>query len=487
MIVRLLRLVVATAVATTALVAVLPVAGRGRVPPTVFREVPVALEGLLERGARAVRTDDGLRPANTTWTRHASVCSPVTFTMAGVVWRQEGDEEVQAQVSWGTESATEGAARVDADPLHAPDPSSPEWTGLVGTDPVWTGGARCLRFRLRLPAGGDYSGLRVAYINTSGTADGGEPTADATWGLSPASARAPKPRIISRRGWGANERLRNCRPEYADQLRMAYVHHTVNGNTYSRAEADDIIRGIYAYHTNSLGYCDIAYNFLIDRYGRVYEGRFGGITRPVIGAHAMGFNTRSAGVAAVGDFGSHRPSRALVNAYRRLLAWRLDIAHIPPRGKTTMVSAGGSNQRFDKGQRVRLSVISGHRDTGYTACPGDRLYGLLAAIRRGVERRGLPKIYRPRKSRTAIRPGRSKARIQAGLSHRVAWEIVIKNKDGAVVRTFHGKAGDIERTWDGTRRSGAPVRRGPYRAVLSAKDGKREARRARLVFRVRPA
>jgi uncharacterized protein with LGFP repeats len=176
---------------------------------------------------------------------------------------------------------------------------------------------------------------------------------------------------------------------------MAYVHHTVNSNAYSPSRADDLIRGIYAYHVKGRHYCDIAYNFLIDRFGRIFEGRYGGMDQPVIGGHAMGFNTGSTGIAALGTFTTAAPTKAMVNAYKRLLAWRLDVAHLRPTGKSVMESGGGSAQKFKKGQLVTLPVIAGHRDTGYTTCPGTRLYKRLGPIRRAAESIGLPKIWSP--------------------------------------------------------------------------------------------
>jgi hypothetical protein len=476
MIGRLLRFFVATLMATTGLVALLPAAGRSRIPPTVVREVRVDLEGLLPSGARVRTTADGLVAREGVWTREARTCAPIHFTMAGLVWQQEGTEPVHAELSWGSGESAE----VDAVPAEGPDPSSPDWTGLVGTDPVWTDGADCLRFRLRVPEGDALSGLRVAFINTSGTADGRKPAAS-SWGLPPASAMTRRPGLVRRKEWGANESLRNCRSDYADRVRMAFVHHTVNDNNYARGEADDLVRGIYAYHTNSLGYCDIAYNFLIDRFGRAYEGRSGGVTRPVIGAHAMGFNTGSTGVAALGDFQRRGPSRAMLAGYRRLLAWRLDVAHVEPTGWATMTSAGGSNQRFEEGERVRLRAISGHRDTGYTVCPGDRLYRKLPSIRSGAEARGLPKIWRPRASRSRITVRGPESRLRATLSGKLIWRILIRDRDGTLVRLFHGRGAKVNRTWRGTDLIGKPVKDGRYLVTFAAENaGGGTARRARL-------
>ena len=129
------------------------------------------------------------------------------------------------------------------------------------------------------------------------------------------------------------------------------------------------MRGIQLYHVKSNGWNDIGYNFLVDRYGTVYEGRYGGIDRNVVGAHARGFNTGSVGVAVIGTFESGAAPAAAQSSLERLLAWRLDLAHVDPARDAHRVSGG--SERFPAGIPVFLRAVSGHRDTGLTACPGD--------------------------------------------------------------------------------------------------------------------
>ena len=90
------------------------------------------------------------------------------------------------------------------------------------------------------------------------------------------------------------------------------------------------MRGIEVYHVKGNGWNDIGYNFLVDKYGQVFEGRYGGVDKNVIGAHAEGFNTGSVGVAVLGTYGSAAPPAAARTALANLLAWRLDVAHVDP-------------------------------------------------------------------------------------------------------------------------------------------------------------
>ncbi|MGH3366991.1 MAG: hypothetical protein ACRDOY_07300 [Nocardioidaceae bacterium] len=193
---------------------------------------------------------------------------------------------------------------------------------------------------------------------------------DATTATPVATVSAPKPRIRSRAAWGANERLRSGSPRYSNGFRGAFVHHTVNANGYSRAQVPAIIRGIYAYHTQRLGWSDIGYNFLLDRFGRIWEGRYGGVARHVIGAHTLNYNEETFAMSAIGNFdiSSGIPNRRMVAAYGALFGWKLGLDGIPAQSHQWL------NGRW-------LPAIQGHRDVGQTACPGRYLYAKMPAIR----------------------------------------------------------------------------------------------------------
>lgn len=189
----------------------------------------------------------------------------------------------------------------------------------------------------------------------------------------------PRPKIVTRRGWGADEKLRERGFVYTKKVKAAFVHHTASGNTYWCSQVPSVIRGIYRYHVLSSGWRDIGYNFLVDRCGNIYEGRAGGVAKAVKGAHTLGFNTDSTGIAVLGTFTGSKPSQSAVNAIARLTAWKLGLYGVNPTGKTYLKSGGGN--LYKKGKNVRLNVISGHRDGFATECPGRLLYGKLGTAR----------------------------------------------------------------------------------------------------------
>ncbi|MEI7032493.1 N-acetylmuramoyl-L-alanine amidase [Streptomyces pratensis] len=189
----------------------------------------------------------------------------------------------------------------------------------------------------------------------------------------------PRPGIVTRKGWGADERLRERTFAYTKTVKAAFVHHSATGNNYTCKQAPAMLRSIYRYHVKSNGWRDIGYNFAVDKCGNIYEGRAGGVKRAVLGAHTLGFNSNSMGIAVLGTYSSSNPPTAAVNAVAKLTAWKLGLFGANPKGKVTLVS-GGSN-KHKKGKKVKLNVISGHRDGFATECPGSRLYKKLGTAR----------------------------------------------------------------------------------------------------------
>ncbi|MGV9879099.1 peptidoglycan recognition protein family protein [Streptomyces sp. NPDC003006] len=189
----------------------------------------------------------------------------------------------------------------------------------------------------------------------------------------------PRPRIITRKGWGADERIRERGFAYSKTVKAAFVHHSASGNNYRCSQAASVLRSIYRYHVKSSGWRDLGYNFAIDKCGNIYEGRAGGVAKPVLGAHTRGFNVNSTGIAVLGSYSSANPPKAAVDAIARLTAWKLGLYGADPSGTTHLTSGGGN--LYKKGTNVRLQVISGHRDGFATDCPGSRLYGKLDTIR----------------------------------------------------------------------------------------------------------
>lgn len=186
------------------------------------------------------------------------------------------------------------------------------------------------------------------------------------------------PHVITRKQWGADETLVRSAPGYAQKIERAVVHHTSGSNGYTKSQSASIVRGILTYHAVTRGWSDIGYNFLVDKYGQIFEGRAGGVGRGVIGAHAQGFNTGTVGISTLGTYNAAAPSAAAQTAIAQIIGWKGKIHGFDPTGRST-VTSGGSN-RYSAGTQVTLNRVIGHRDVGFTDCPGDSFYPLMSKL-----------------------------------------------------------------------------------------------------------
>lgn len=391
-----------------------------------------------------------------------------SFGLVGLTWTGgPSDDPADIQVRVRTGQRWSGWEEVGvAD--DGPDDGTQDAAGqgsLRGTAPVLTGPADAVQVRVRTVTGAEPPGLTVHLV------DPGSSPADADPAAVPAGsavAATPAPAIITRRQWGADESLVRGTPAASSRVKALFLHHTDGSNDYSPAAAAAQVRAVLAFHTKVRGWNDIGYNFLVDRFGRIYEGRAGSIDAPMLGAHTGGFNRDSLGIATMGNFEVARPPAAMVGAVQRLMAWEAARYEIDPRGSTTLTSAGGGTSRYPAGRTVRLRTLSGHRDVGATDCPGQYLYSRLPAIRAAVAaamRPGLgpvPTVYRE-----ITRQGGAPMTFAARIPTRQRWRMTVTGLCGGTVRTLTGRSiGRITVPWDLTDDAGQPVPAGVYRLRL---------------------
>ncbi|MDX6657640.1 MAG: hypothetical protein QOH62_2433 [Solirubrobacteraceae bacterium] len=259
-------------------------------------------------------------------------------------------------------------APLRASGAHGPD--SP--LRATASDPVWVGDADELQLRGRRRA------LRLQFVAV--------PAAARQRHVAARSAQVDgAPAMITRAQWGPGFKARVA-PSYGE-VQMAFVHHTVNANDYAPQDSAGIVLGIAKYHRDHNGWNDIGYNFLVDKYGQIFEGRGGGIDQAVIGAQAEGWNRVSTGVANLGTFSDVAQTPQAIDAISRLLAWKMTLHAIPCEGTVVVTSGGGSTNRYKYGTQVTMQRISGHRDGCSTECPGNALYAQLPEIRSGAAAR----------------------------------------------------------------------------------------------------
>jgi SpoIID/LytB domain protein len=286
-----------------------------------------------------------------------------SFSMLGVTWDPDDrSADLAVDVKWRHDGRWSSWTPLDLE--LGPDVEG----GRPGTEPQWTDASDGVAVRVTSTTGHEPSGLRVAMIDPGATPD-----------VRPVAATVAQPPIIMRSQWGASAGGSCSSPIYGATTLGAVIHHTAGSNSYTKAQSAGIVKATQAYHVNSRDWCDIGYNFLVDKYGQIFEGRKGGITKPVRAAHSGNdaVNQQTMGVSLMGTFSSTEPTAAMKSSVAHLVAWRFAQYNRPAKGT---YSLGGKT----------LNRIAGHRNVVSTECPGAKAYAWLSAgggLRDAVEDR----------------------------------------------------------------------------------------------------
>lgn len=410
------------------------------------------------------------------------------FDMVGITWEGERNEDDEDNLGADAQENEAGADDHGGNPDNAiaqvrgsaDGRNWTEWIGLTeevdlpdpGTDeagkehsaagPVYLGDARHIQLRWN-PGKRDRSLPTVHLLDIRGrTASAGERARSVLEGLfwsnhTAASASSAQPPITMRPQWGADESMRRADPGYGS-VRAGAVHHTVNSNSYGCGDSPALVRGIYSFHVNGNGWNDIGYNFLVDRCGQIFEGRYGGIEMPVIGAHTYNFNYATTGVSMIGDFSSASIPGAMYNSVVSVLDWKLDLHGVNPLWQSTITGYDGS-------PTLTVRNVSGHRDFGGSACPGNGAYASLNSMATDAYNRGGQKIFAPGATPHIVDWNGSSfgpTTITGNLKQSEPWVIRIFDSAGAEIRNFAGSSNFASATWNGNADIGQPVLEGTY-------------------------
>ncbi|WP_454978873.1 N-acetylmuramoyl-L-alanine amidase [Corynebacterium propinquum] len=226
--------------------------------------------------------------------------------------------------------------------------------------------------------------LNAVFVNGNASAGAGqaenaiEQTANLSVGM---------PSVVTRQGWGANESYRgNCGATGMDYNALT-LHHTAGSNNYDAASAAAQVRGAYQYHTQTLGWCDIGYHALVDKFGTIYEGRRGGLNDGVMGAHAGGYNQGTFGISMVGNYEVAPINEAIIQSVGQIAGWRAAQSGFDPSGTIQMTSGGSSYAKYPAGDTRTFQRFHGHRDVGATTCPGQHAVARWSDIRNATNKK----------------------------------------------------------------------------------------------------
>lgn len=252
--------------------------------------------------------------------------------------------------------------------------------GRFGTEPFVSGNAEKVQVQVTGAADELPADLRLSIVTP-----GGPPTSLTTARANAAVAITATKEgntgralgIRPRSDWAGTAYQPPSAPTYTT-IKAAVVHHTAGTNTYTQTEVPGILRGIAAYHMTSQGWNDVGYNFLVDKYGGMWEGRSGSLdaaaTQMVQGAHALGYNSNTMGVSVLGTYSTVAPTDASFTALKTVMSFRFDLARLDARDRSGILDKNGAD----------MARIVGHRDVNSTDCPGQLLWNRLPALREQV-------------------------------------------------------------------------------------------------------
>ena len=488
-----------TALALVPAFLVVPVAGgqasdaepvRAEVRSLALSGVPAgALLGTpgVGTGVRAAGSDHDHDPVLGPTRLRAAAALPATdvapFGLVGVTAAEAFDPGTRVVVRVRQDGAWTDWMHVPVSE-HMPDPGTEEYErARFGTEPVVASDADGVQVRIDTPSGEVPADTRLVMIDNPvrpEDAELGHESAPA----SSAQAVANRPRIITRAEWGADESLKRGTVSYSPRIKVAFVHHVVSSNDYTEAEAAQQMRNVYSWFTEGIQVNDFGYNFMVDRFGRIYEGRAGGVELAVIGAHTAGFNAETFAVSFLGNADTLNPTQEegqrITDAMSRLIAWKLDLNKVNPRGSAVLTSAGpgpgsGTTSMYYAGERVRVKTVSGHGDIGSTSCPGDFLRPAVMPMRsRAAEMMGTT-FFRPLLVGSGQPWGAEQPMtLRVPTTGAVKLKADIFSACGDRVRTLRGEsreAGTLDLRWDRRDDGNKAVPPGNYTVSITGTAG----------------
>ncbi|MFV0459674.1 MAG: N-acetylmuramoyl-L-alanine amidase [Actinomycetales bacterium] len=196
-------------------------------------------------------------------------------------------------------------------------------------------------------------------------------------GVTGAGPASSSPAIRPRQDWAQG--LGPTGPLEPEDSRFLIVHHSDTGNGYPAERVGELLAGMYRYHVSpEKGWPDIAYNFLVDAYGTIWEGRTGSLAGPVRGDATGGSQGFAQLCCFIGSHASTAPTAAAQQAMSALLAWLAARDGIDLRAGHTISFVSRGSNRWPGGQTVVTDPVVGHRDMSRTSCPGDACYPLVS-------------------------------------------------------------------------------------------------------------
>jgi N-acetylmuramoyl-L-alanine amidase len=145
--------------------------------------------------------------------------------------------------------------------------------------------------------------------------------------------------------------------EELNKIEKLIIHHT--------SRVDFTAEDTHLFHQKERGWSGIGYNYFIEKNGSIIEGR--GLH---VGAHTYGYNRKTLGICATGDFDIEYPTEAQMKSLMEVCHYFMEQYHLQPKD------------------------VLGHRELdgfSYTTCPGklfdmDAFRKMLENVQVGVSK-----------------------------------------------------------------------------------------------------
>ncbi len=288
----------------------------------------------------------------------------------GLNWRQEGLGHAHLEIRTNDGSGWSEWSELDGEDKK--DTADPAMHSAI----LLTAEAKQAQYRFALEADDGTLKISTPTLTAIDATTGPDPTKKTLLGklFGGKASAVSDPRVYSRAEWGGPSNSPEWHARYY-KLDRVMVHHTVSNATTSVSGSAANVRAIWHQHAIANDWGDIGYNYLVDQSGHIFQGRYFDKNHvdenkvEVEAGHTYGFNDRSIGIAALGNFQSVGPSRALIENIGKIAGFRMARRGLQPWGVYT--DETGRAQRR----------LAGHRNYTSTACPGGNLYARLGSIR----------------------------------------------------------------------------------------------------------
>ena len=309
-----------------------------------------------------------------------SIKTPIVFTSFAVGWKiEQAISPAEIIIKYRVHKPQKGWTEWKEDEAYI-TPNETRWQ-MYQTDLLFgldEGVHDSIEFYYEIPDGVVCMGVYLILQDLSPQLDEPIKRNDSEGILLPDRSCPALPTMIPRSSWcGSYSACQN--PTYTPTYISAthtVIHHGASPDSYTDGAA--VVRSYWNYHVNTNGWSDIGYNYLFDKTGNMYVGRYNPDlpNSDVKGAHSGVSNQYSIGLCYLGntDATGNNPTTAQNNKCTHFMAWWFDHKGFDPTESANILCQDNVTRNLPR--------ICGKRDVNPgDVSPGNILYNSLPTLR----------------------------------------------------------------------------------------------------------